>query len=369
MIRGDGGPGSRPRPPARRPLLTRQTKTAIVAAGTFIALAMGLAFTPVPYVIYTPGRAYDVLGVDDAQRPILEISGAPTYADPGKLSMTTVSITRADASATLPEALAAKLLPNRDALPRDSVYPSGQSSEQIRSEEKRRMDSSQQDAIVAALRAANQPVEEWPVVAQVTVSGPSNTRLRPGDLILAVDGQTTRTWRDVQTRVATHTAGDTINFTVWRDRAEVPVSVTSVGRHGDPKTATIGVDLSTGYRYPQVIHFGISNDIGGPSAGLIFALGAYERLTPGALLNGRNVAGTGTIDARGTVGGIGGIQEKIAGAEASGATIFLVPGENCRDLRGVHTKMELIRADTLASTIEGLRASADPAQSSRVPRC
>lgn len=359
-----------PTVPARqRRLLTRQTWSALVSAACFVALALALALAPVPYVVYSPGRAYDVMGTGPDGQPILRIEGTQTYATPGSLSMTTVAVSRADSTASLPEVLLAYVLPNRDALPRDSVYQRGQTIDQVRSEEKRKMDTSQQDAIVAALRAANQPVEEWPVVSQVTVSGPANERLRPGDLVLAVDGTRTRTWQDVQRAVGARTAGDVIGFTVWRDRREQRVAVTSAGRHTDPKAATVGIDLGTGYRYPQVVRFGISQEVGGPSAGLVFAVGLYDKLTPEPLLAGRNVAGTGTIGADGVVGPIGGLHEKIAGAEEAGATTFLVPAANCQDLAGMTTRLDLIRVDTLASAIDALRKSANPATANEVPRC
>lgn len=231
------------------------------------------------------------------------------------------------------------------------------------------MDTSQQDAVVAALKAARLPVEEWPVVSQVTVSGPSNNRLRPGDLVLAVDGRSTRTWQDVQRAVGARTAGDVITFTVWRDRREQRVAVTSTGRYSDPKAATVGIDLGTGYRYRQVVRFGVNPDVGGPSAGLVFALALYDRLTPEPLMAGRRVAGTGTITAAGAVGPIGGIHEKVAAAEDAGATTFLVPAANCADLAGLSTKLDLIRADTLESTIDALQKSANPATANQVPRC
>ncbi|GAB3621939.1 PDZ domain-containing protein [Mariniluteicoccus endophyticus] len=361
--------GDQPVVRTRAKILTRQTWTALTAALTFVGLALGLAFMPVPYVVYSPGRAYDVMGNNADGRPILQIERAKTYDTPGSLSMTTVAVSRSDARVSLPEVLLAYVLPKRDALPRDTVYADGQTVDQVRTEEKRKMDTSQQDAVVAALSAAGQPVESWPVVASVTVSGPANNRLRPSDLVLAVDGEPTHTIDDVKTAIARHTAGDVIGFTVWRDRREQQVSVTSTGRHSDAKAATVGVDLGTGYRYDQVVRFGINQEVGGPSAGLIFALGLYDKLTPEPLLAGRRVAGTGTIRADGTVGVIGGIHEKIASAEEAGATTFLVPAGNCRDLAGLSTKMDLIRADSLVSTVDALKKAAVPATVHEVPRC
>ena len=101
----------------------------------------------------------------------------------------------------------------------------------------------------------------------------------------------------------------------------------------------------------------------------MFALAIYDKLTPGELLAGQHLGGTGTIDPEGTVGGIGGIQEKIAGAEQAGATTFLVPAPNCGDLAGVRTSMRLVRVDTLADAIRSVRALGTPGDTTQIPTC
>lgn len=355
MIRASG-PGSR---------ITRQTRLALVSACAFVVLALLIALLPVPYVIYSPGRAYDVLGRDSHGEPLLSIEGIETYPTDGHLHMTTVAVTRADASTSLPEAVIAYWLPKRDALPRAAVYDPGKSSDQVRAEERLLMDTSQQDAVVAALRAAGQPVEEHPVVSTVTVSGPANDRLQPGDLILAVDGTTTKTPQEVQEAIRRGAVGDTIRLTVQRDRRTMVVEVIATAGNRDPQLPVLGIEIGTGYRYSPRVNFGVSGDIGGPSAGLVFALALYDRLTPEDLLRGRSVAGTGEISPDGRVRPIGGLQEKIASAERSGARVFLVPAGNCVDLTGLETDMELLRVDTLDDAIDGLR----PAGAAQVTPC
>lgn len=355
--------------PRRRLQLTRQTWLALTSAIWFVALALLIAVVPVPYVVYSKGRAYDVLGTRSDGKPLLEVSGIATYPTTGQLRMTTVSVTRADASTSLPEAILAYWLPRRDALPRDSVYEKGKSTEQVRTEERQMMDTSQQDAVVAALRSANQPVTEMPVVSAVTVSGPANERLQPGDLFLSVDGTAVGNPDDVRRLVQRHTAGDVVKLLVLRNRVETRVDVITTPNRKDPKSPVLGVEVGTGYRYAPVVNFGVNSDIGGPSAGLVFALGLYDRIAPEDLLAGRSVAGTGTINPSGAIGAIGGLQEKIAGAEEAGAKIFIVPAANCRDLAGLDTKLNLIRANTLNEAIDGLRLAANPATADRVPRC
>lgn len=347
---------------------TRQTWLALTAAAAFVVLAVLIVLVPVPYVVYSPGRAYDVLGADDHGQPLMGVEGITTFPTDGRLYMTTAAVTRANASTNLPEAVMAYWLPRRDALLRDAVYDPGKSSDQVRAEERLSMNTSQQDAVVAALREANQPVEELPVVSSVTVSAPAYGRLQPGDLILAVNGVPTTNADAVRGAIRSAAVGEVITLTVERDRQTLQVDVPTIPGNSNPEVPVIGIEIGVGYRYAPRVHFGVNNEVGGPSAGLVFAVGLYDQITPGDLLRGRAVAGTGDIDADGKVRPIGALPEKIASAEQAGASIFLVPARNCGDLAGVHTKLDLIRVDTLNDALNGLRYAGTPA-ADRVPRC
>ncbi|WP_245630414.1 YlbL family protein [Granulicoccus phenolivorans] len=348
--------------------MTRQTWTAVVSALFFVILAAALAFVPVPYVIYSPGRAYNVLGDNAANQPIIQISGIQSHQTSGQLFMTTVAVTRSSGRVGLGEALVAYWGPARDALPRDAVYTQGKSDEQVRTEEQLLMDTSKQDAVVAALRQADVPVHPMPVVASVSVAGPAHEKLQPGDLIESVNRQPVATPDDVRRIIRAAAPGDEVSLDIVRDRQPLNVRLSS-DLSGQSRSAVIGITVDTGYSYEPRIDFGVGRDIGGPSAGLVFALAVYDRITPKDLLNQRSVAGTGTINSDGKVGPIGGIQEKVDGAQAAGAQVFLVPAANCRDLAGVKTTMTLIRVDTLDSAIRSLDALADPAQQGQLPHC
>ena len=141
--------------------MTRQTWTAFVSALLFVALAALLAILPVPFVTWSPGGTQDTLG-SIRQQPIIMVDGIKTYPTTGQLDLTTVAVTRATARLTLPEAVLAYWLPHRDALPRDAVYDPGKSAAQVETEEADMMSTAQDDAVVAALRAAHQPVTELP---------------------------------------------------------------------------------------------------------------------------------------------------------------------------------------------------------------
>lgn len=348
--------------------MTRQTVTAFVAASVFVTLAVLLVVIPVPFVTWSPGTAHDVLG-EEGSEPIISVSDIPTYPTSGQLDLTVVSTTAADSRLSLPQALLAYALPGRDALPRESIYAPGKSSAQVASEDTELMETAQDDAVVAALRADDQSVREAPAVFSVTVGGPAHRRLLPGDLITAIDGRPTPTREDVGVVIRAAEIGQQLNFSVLRNKQPTAVTVTTAPSATQTGVPVVGITVGTGYVYAPTISFDLGRRIGGPSAGMIFALAIYDKITPGALLDGRHVAGTGTIDPTGQVGAIGGIQEKIRGAESAGATTFLVPAPNCADLAGVHTSMRLVKVATLHGAIDAVSALGEAARSDSLPRC
>jgi len=348
--------------------VTRQTWTAVVSSVVFIALAAVIAFAPIPYVAWTPGATYDVLGASNG-KPVIQISGITTYDTTGGMLMTTVSQTRADAALSLPEALYDYVMPDRDVIPRDLVYAPGKSANQVADEEKTLMSTAQFDAVVAALRVAGQPVLELPMVTAVRVSGPSNDKLQPGDLILKVDNVAVATSDDVVARIKDKGVGQKVVIEVQRANARVSATIDTVGSANDGRVATIGVTVGTGYSYAPSVSFSIDPNVGGGSGGLMMALAIYDRITPGDMLGGRIISGTGTMSATGSVGAIGGIQEKIAGAEAAGAKVFFVPAANCRDTVGVSTSMTLVKVGTLKEAIDALPLALNPSSTQRPPSC
>jgi PDZ domain-containing protein len=348
--------------------VTRQTWTALVSALLFVAIAVPLAILPVPFVAWGPGGTADVLGEVDG-RPLISVEGVPTFPTSGQLELTIVSGTGADSRLTLPEALGAYWLPGRDTLPRDAVFPPGRDADEVKQAEAQLMDASQDNAVVAALRAAGQPVEQLPAVASVTIGGPAYEKLKPGDLIVSVDGVVTPDAEAVTDQIRTHRPKEKIDFVVLRDGAELGVQVTSTESAGAPGTAVVGITLGQGYSYAPQITFDLGQQIGGPSAGMIFALGIYDKITDGELLAGRTVAGTGTITTNGDVGGIGGVRQKLAAAESAGAGVFLVPSANCADLADVRTDVLVVKVSTLSEAISQLEALAGSGGETRVARC
>ncbi len=349
--------------------MTRQTWTAVASALIFVLAATLIAFVPIPFVAWTPGLTYDLLGAGSDGKPLVRVEGVETYPTKGELRLTTVSQTRADSNLSLPEAMLNYLLPKRDVLPRSAVYDAGKTPVQVADEEKQLMSTAQSQAVVAALRAADQPVRELPMVTSVRISGPSNDKLEPGDLITSVDNSSVLSSADVVDRIRAKGVGQKVVLGVLRGSAPMSVTIDTVGASSDGRVATIGVTIGTGYSYGPTVTYAIDPAIGGGSGGLIFSLAIYDKITPDSLIDGRNIAGTGTIDASGRVGPIGAIQEKIAGAEAEGATVFLVPESNCTDTVGVSTHMRLVKVTTLYDAITSLRSLDDPSKDAQVPRC
>lgn len=344
--------------------MTRQTWTAFVAALAFVLAAVLLVVLPVPVVTWGPGEVVDTLGHTNS-KPVIKIKDAKTHRTSGQLDLTTVSVTRPDSHVSLPEAVLSYWAPHRDVLPRDAVYPPGRSAREVKEHDRVQMETSQDHAKVAALRAAGRHVRERPAVSSVRVGSAAHHHLRPGDLILAINGHRVRTEKQTRNRIRDVSVGSRLMFSVLRDRTKHQVKVVR-SRSSDGELS--GIRIGTGYQYRPRITVGLGSDIGGPSAGLIFSLAIYDKLTSDDLLDGRRVAGTGTVDTSGKVGSIGGIRQKVAAAAKHKASYFLVPAGNCDELTGVHTSVRLIKVDRLRTAISTLKKLRQD-KTAQIPTC
>lgn len=352
--------------------MTKQTWTAAVAALLFVTLAAVIAMVPVPFVTWSPGETYDLLGTvaqEGGEAPAIQIDGVDTYPVDGEVRMATVSVTRPDAALTLPEALLSYWMPAREVLPREAVYRPGANAGELQEESARLMGDSQSTAVVAALRVAGVPVEALPMVVWVSATGPAHNELEPGDLIVRVDNQPVERHSDVVALIGEHAIGEAVKFDLIRDEEKLSKVVTTRASSTDPTQPSVGVGWDTGYRFEPHVNFQLKPEIGGPSAGLPFAVAIYTMLTPDGLLDGRVVAGTGELDASGRVGRIGAVQEKIAAAARDGATVFLLPTANCEDAQVEHEGLQLIPVDNLGDALAALEALRDPGQADAIPRC
>lgn len=310
-------------------MLSRRPATLGVAALLLIALGAMAALLPVPYVILGPGPTENTLG-SYSGTPVVSIEGRRTYPTSGELDLTTVGVTSAGAQVDLLTAFQAWVDPVEAVVPRGRIYPEDVSAEQVDRQNVEQMERSQEDAKVAALRAVGVRVPEVVVVDAVVEGAPAQGRLHAGDIVRAVDGQAVRDPQEVADAVTAHRPGERVNFVVERAGRRVSVRVPTVrSDDGGESRAVVGIAPAVGYDLPVRVEIALGEEIGGPSAGLVFALAIIDKLTPGALTGGLHVAGTGTVTPEGEVGPIGGIEQKIFGARDGGATFFLAPAANC----------------------------------------
>jgi PDZ domain-containing protein len=353
--------------------VSRRYVSLLVGSLSLITLVSVTLLLPVPYVVLSPSPAFNTLGEFDGKPMITFPKNVRTYPTTGAIDFTTVAVTRPEARLTLADAIAAYFSPGREVIRRGAIYPKGESADVSEKVSRMLFTSAQYSARVAALRAAGYKVPIVPVVRQVTKGYPAYGRLQRGDVLLKINGRTMKSSLDAFTAIGVKKPGDRITITYRRGSATHTVKLTAAANPDDRKRARIGITMATP-KLPFKIDFHIGSKIGGSSAGAMFALGIYDRLTPGALTGGRHVAGTGTIELDGSVGPIGGVRQKTVGAARNGATIFLVPRADCSDAaldvdrHGRVHGMRLVRIDTLDSAITSVRALAkDP--DARVPQC
>ncbi|GGY46241.1 YlbL family protein [Streptomyces djakartensis] len=361
--------------------MPRRTATMLASTLMLIALLCAGVFIPVPYSEMSPGPTVNTLGDHDGE-PVLQIAGRKTYATSGHLNMTTVRVTSADYRMNLVEAVYGWLAHDNKVVPHDTLYPDGKTEEQSTQENAEEFSQSQESAKVAALKELDVPVKSWVIVSTVVKSSPAEGKLHAGDVIKAVDGTAVKEPADVAKLVTKHKAGQDVRFTIVpaKEQAaaekekrtptktqDVTITTTTSDDTGE-KRAIVGISAGTDHTFPFTIDIKLA-DVGGPSAGLMFALGIYDKLTPGSLTGGRFVAGTGTIDDQGKVGPIGGIEMKTVGARAKGARYFLTPADNCAAAaKDTPEGLTLIKVDTIEDALGALEdlRSGDTAD---LPKC
>ena len=335
----------------------RQLTLAIAGLGVVAAITVA-SLVPVPYVILSPGPTLNTLGVLDHGRPLIQISGHRTYPATGHLNLVTVSYQGGPSgSFNVFTALQAWLTPHDAVVPEAELFPPGQSAQQVTRQNTQEMASSQQTATAAALCLLGVRFTTVYTVAAVEKGMPAAGVLRPGDVITAVDGTPVTCGHDPGTLIRPHRPGTAVALTVDRHGASRTFRLKTASLDGH---AVVGVQVVENYKdFPFSVKISVG-DIGGPSAGLMFALGIIAKLTPLNLAHGAFIAGTGEmLSASGAVGAIGGIQQKMAGARDAGATVFLTPAANCRDTAGaVPAGLRLVKVSTLAGAVHALRALA-----------
>jgi len=335
---------------------TRRQLTLLIAAAGIAAAVIAASLLPVPYVILSPGPTLNTLGTRAGGRPLIEISGHRTYPTSGHLNLVTVSYQGGPSDGfNVFTAVAAWLSPHEAVVPEQELFGANQTQQQVTRQNTQQMAGSQQLAEAAALCQLGIRYRVVDTVDTVSPRMPAAGALRKGDVITAVDGKPVTCKTPAGTLIRARKPGATVLLTIDRHGATRQIRLKTASYRG--KTV-VGVGVFETYRFPFQVKINVGA-IGGPSAGLMFALGIMDKLTPGGLTGGRFIAGTGEISASGVVGPIGGIQQKMAGARAAGATVFLTPAGNCPDAAGaVPQGLRLIKVSTLAGAVTALKALA-----------
>jgi Lon-like protease len=323
-------------------------------AGLAVVIAIAVSvLVPVPYVILGPGPTLNTLGSSSGQ-PLITISGHPTYPTSGHLNMVTVSeLGGPGVNMNIYQALRAWLDPSEAVVPESELFPPGQSAEQTQQQDVEEMASSQQTAQAAAFTALHIPYQTQVAVLQTVPGTPAATVLKAGDIITSVDGVAVTGESNLTSLITAHPAGTLLKLTVLRGGKTVPLQVRTKESGGHP---IIGVVVQEQYKFPFTVKISVGN-IGGPSAGMMFALGIIDKVTTLNLTGGKFIAGTGEITASGQVQAIGGIQQKMVGARDAGATIFLAPAGNCADTKGaVPAGLRVVKVSTLSGAMSDLEA-------------
>lgn len=304
-----------------------------VSGVTALGIALSALVIPSPYVMESPGPIFNTIGEDDGE-PIITVNGHETYETDGSLNLTTVFLNGAPTSTVrVADMVRAWFDGSRDIAPQELIYPSGTTADEVQQMNSAQMTSSQDLAVAAALDQLDEDYAQRLSVADFTPEAQeagTDDVLQPEDEVVAASGEEITGIEGLREAV-NEAAGEPVELTVQRDGDELDVEVpTYLEADGD---YYVGIMLQNTFDFPFEVDIRL-NDVGGPSAGLMFTLGIIDTLTSGSMTGGEQWAGTGTVDPDGRVGPIGGIPQKVVGAADQGAQYFLAPQENCSDLEG-----------------------------------
>ncbi|KRA23763.1 ATP-dependent serine peptidase containing a PDZ domain protein [Microbacterium sp. Root61] len=360
--------------PAPRKRASRATVAGVWALVVALVVLLVLTFLPTSYVIQQPGPVYDTLGeaqaADGTEVPLISVEGAETFPTDGTLDLLTVQVVgNRERTPSWFELAMAWFDPSRAVLPIDAVFPAGQSSEQRNEESAAMMVDSQKEATAAALTELGYDITPLPTVYSFVDGSAAEGILEEGDVILAADGQPVADAAALR-KIVNAGEGAPVELTIERDGKDQTVTITpTLSEANGEKVWLVGVTLLTDYEFPIDVTIQLNN-VGGPSAGMMFALGIIDTLTPGSLNGGENVAGTGTITADGTVGPIGGIRQKMWGAVGANADWFLAPAANCDEVVGhVPEGLRVFAVATLEDSLTALEAISSGDGLDALPTC
>ena len=344
----------------------RRLRRSVAAGAVILAAALiGAVFTvPINVVIEAPGPTWNVLdNGSSSSQDVLKVSGTETYPTEGALRMTTVSVSGCPGyPVTTADLIAAWFSADKRIVDRNEVCPQDQSAEQVEETGKAQMTASQDSAVIAALIETGMATAMRLTVTEVTEQQDS-TEVQVDDVLetIAPEGGETTTitsFSQLRELMSTIAEGTRVTLGVRRGEQQVSAALTTIAPQEGTSGSLLGLSLKISVDSPVEASFGLS-DVGGPSAGMMFALGLVDKITPGALTGSKDIAGTGTINMDGQVGPIGGIQQKIAGAHGAGSKFFLAPASNCDEVKGHEPEgMQVFAVSTLHEAVTATEAIA-----------
>lgn len=345
--------------------VTRRSITLGVSLLTTALLAALALVLPAPYAMRSPGPTENTLGAQ-GDTPLIQIEGAESFDSTGELRLTTVSVAGGPGfPMSAGQVIQGWLDPQRSVVPVEAVFPQQTTKEEQREVSQAEMESSQEAATAAALTELGFEVPATLRVAGVEPGSGSEGKVEEGDVVVSFEGEAIGTYAELIDGLVATEPGSDVVLGVERDGTVRELTITT-GK-GDGR-AVLGLFIDAEYDFPVDVTIQI-DDVGGPSAGLMFALGIVDKLTPEDEVAGQVIAGTGTIDVNGAVGPIGGIEQKMFGALRDGADWFLAPAGNCPEVAGNEPEgLRVVKVGTLAEARDAMTAiGADRADA--LPTC
>lgn len=323
-------------------------RIAAVVAFVLVAVVAALWLIPSDTYIFLPNEAHPV-------EPLVEVAGERQQQDGGGIYYVDVLVRKA----TLLEEIAPSIHDGAELVPASRIRPPGVSDSERRAEELREMRRSQRVAAAVALRELGYDVVARPVGARIEAvdpEAPAAEKLEIGDVVIAVDGKRVRTPSDLRRLLTRRSPGADVKLTFRRDQARRELTLRTIAAHdGGPRRAIIGVFVGQAAQIELPLEVEIdSGNVGGPSAGLAFALDLLEELGRD-VDRGYRIAVTGSIGLDGAVGSVGGIRQKVIGVRRSNLDVLLVPaGDNAREARRHAGDLRVIPVETFRQALRSL---------------
>jgi PDZ domain-containing protein len=338
----------------------------MLAGMAALGLGIGVATLPVPYVIETPGPTYNTLGQSQGT-PVIKVTGRESYPAAGNLDLTTVYVDGGpNGPVSIIRAFSAWLDPTHAVQPVELIYPTGTTRQEAEEQSAVAMTTSQENAVASALNELDIPYGQQLQAAGLSEDSASAGKIQAGDILKTITGKDITALSVVQEELA---AGNGAPAAVVVERDGQQVTETITPKRNSEGRFILGVMLKYLFTFPFDVEISLEK-VGGPSAGLMFSLGIIDTVTPGDLTGGKHVAGTGTITPDGAVGPIGGIEQKLHGARAGGATLFLAPAANCGEVVGnIPDGLQVVRVETLAEARAAVERAASGQDTSGLPTC